>query len=262
MQLVAASKMKKAQAQALAGKLYAQKIYEMVIRLSSSQTSTIHPYMVKPATLVGKRLVIFISANKGLCGGLNSNLFRFFLKEYTHIDHYDFITIGKKGADFILKLGGKIIADFSTQPFINSVPAVTELFLNEYLSGHYDGVDIVSNEFRSALQQLAKKKILLPLTISMISTETVSQKKEESLIEPNAQEVLEALLPHYIENQLRDALLQAEASEQSARMVAMKNATDNALSLIDELTLLFNKERQSGITSEIADIVTARLAVE
>jgi F-type H+-transporting ATPase subunit gamma len=262
MELVAASKMKKAQAAALSGKLYAQKIYEMVIRSSSGVDMSIHPYLTKLNTLTGRRLVILISTNKGLCGGLNSNLFRFYIRTFPNVTAIDTITIGKKGAETVVRLGGKLLADFSTPPFIGSVPALTELFTKEYLLGHYDGVDIISNEFKSALQQHPKLKTLLPLTIASIDTEQVASQAQESLIEPSKQELFNALLPHYIENQLRDAILQSEASEHSARMVAMRNATDNALSLIDELTLVYNKERQAKITFEIADLVTARLAAE
>jgi F-type H+-transporting ATPase subunit gamma len=263
MELVAASKMKKAQAAALSGKLYAQKIYEMVIRSSGSVDMSIHPYLTKPRVLTGKRLVILISTNKGLCGGLNSNLFRFYIRTFPTLSAIDTITIGKKGAETVVRLGGKLLADFSTTPFIGSVPALTELFTKEYLRGAYDGVDIVSNEFISALQQHPRIKTLLPLTISSIDTDgTHASKTQESLIEPSKKVLFDALLPHYIENQLRDAILQAEASEHSARMVAMRNATDNALSLIDELTLVYNKERQANITFEIADLVTARLAAE
>jgi F-type H+-transporting ATPase subunit gamma len=263
MELVAASKMKKAQAAALSGKLYAQKIYDMVIRSSTSVDMSIHPYLTKPQVLTGRRLVILISTNKGLCGGLNSNLFRFYMRTFPTLTSIDTISIGKKGAETVVRLGGKLLADFSTPPFINAVPALTELFTNEYINGHYDGVDIVSNEFKSALQQNPRVKTLLPLTISAIDTTVpVTSTMQESLIEPSKKEVFDALLPHYIENQLRDAILQSEASEHSARMVAMRNATDNALSLIDELTLVYNKERQAKITSEIADLVTARMATE
>ena len=259
MELVAASKMKKAQQAAVSGKLYAQKIYDMVIRSSTGVDMSIHPYLTKPQKLSGKRLVILISTNKGLCGGLNSNLFRFYIRTFPTLSVIDTITIGKKGAETVVRLGGKLLADFSTPPFINGVPALTELFTNEYLRGSYDGVDIVSNEFKSALQQHPKIKTILPLTISAVDT---APSPKESLIEPSKKEVFDALLPHYIENQLRDAILQSEASEHSARMVAMRNATDNALALIDELTLMYNKERQAKITYEIADLVTARLATE
>ncbi len=264
MQLVAASRMKKAQAAAIAGKEYAQKIYEMVTELASRTEVTNHPYLVRPSVLTGKRLLILISTTKGLCGGLNSNLFRYCLKTYPNFQKNDIVTLGKKGTGLVVRLGATLKADFSdTVPFVMAVPAVVDMIVKEYLAGQYDGVDIIFNEFKSAMRQTPKHKTILPLTLEVASDE----KKEDNdfsefLIEPSKKEVFDALLPHYLENQVRDAVLQAEASEQSARMIAMQNATDNALSLIDGLTLLYNKERQSKITFEIADIVTARLAVE
>lgn len=264
MELVAASKMKKAQAQALAGKQYAQKIYEMVTELARRTDVSNHPYLIRPKLLTGKRLIILISTTKGLCGGLNSNLFRYLLKTYPDFHKQDIVTIGKKGSSLVVRLGATLLADFSeTTPFIMTVPAIVELMVDKFLQGQYDGVDVVFNEFKSALQQIPKKKTVLPLTIEAHDKDDEPNNDfSEFVIEPSKHEVFSALLPHYLENQIRDAILQAEASEHSARMVAMRNATDNALSLIDGLTLLYNKERQAKITFEIADIVTARLAVE
>lgn len=260
MELVAASKMKKAQAQAQAGKLYAQKIYEMVTSLAAKLNITYHPLLSKPKRITGKRLVILITTNKGLCGGLNNNLFRYLIGQYQSLAQNQYLTLGRKGADFLSRSGASIAADFSeTLPFINTVPAVIQLITRTYLSGAIDGVDIVFNEFISALSQQTKKKTILPLTIEPGSAQ---EKTTEFLIEPSAQEVFELLLPHYLENQLRDAVLQADASEHSARMVAMRNATDNATALITELTLIYNKARQEKITYEITDMVTSRLAVE
>ncbi|MBI2405129.1 ATP synthase F1 subunit gamma [Candidatus Gottesmanbacteria bacterium] len=262
MELVAASKMKKAQAQAITGKLYAQKIYDMVMLLAAKVDAHAHPLLSKPKTVTGKRLVILISTNKGLCGGLNTNLFRFTLREYGSRSSHDFVALGKKGALFLVRTGNAITADFSREiPFTNVVPAVTELAASEFIKGSYEGVDLVYNEFVSAFKQVPRKKIILPLTIE---TGMLQKEKEigEFLIEPSVSEVFDALLPHYVENQIRDAILQAEASEHSARMIAMRNATDNALSFMQELTLVYNKARQEKITYEISDMVTARLAVE
>jgi F-type H+-transporting ATPase subunit gamma len=264
MELVAASKMKKAQAAALSGKLYAQKIYDMVMELGGASDAASHPLMRKQKQEVGKRLVVLISTNKGLAGGLNANLFRFLLREYSALPKNDFIAIGRKGADFLSRVGAPLVADFSTSvPFGASVPAVIELATREFLAGTYDGVDLVYSEFFSALRQSPRKKIIVPLTLDAAPQQAESREKvAESLIEPSRAEVFDLLIPHYVENQVRDAILQAEASEHSARMVAMRNATDNALSLMDSLTIMYNKARQEKITYEISDIVTARLAVE
>ncbi|OGG35575.1 ATP synthase F1 subunit gamma [Candidatus Gottesmanbacteria bacterium RIFOXYB1_FULL_47_11] len=260
MELVAASKMRKAQSAALSGKLYAQKIHDMVFSLASRTDITNHPLLATHSLQTGKRLVIIVSTNKGLCGGLNSTLFRAILKEYANTSAFEFVTLGKKSADFIAQLKGSLKADFSDKvPFVDNVPAITQLLTDMYLTGAVDGVDIVYNEFVSVLTQAPRIKTILPLTLD------VAQGREatgEFLIEPGVREVFDALLPHYLENQVRDAVLQGEASEQSARMIAMRNATDNALSFMDELTLVYNKARQEKITYEISDMVTARLATE
>jgi F-type H+-transporting ATPase subunit gamma len=261
MELVAASKMKKAQIAAQSGKLYARKIFDMVMLLSRKVDYTSHPLLTKPDTITGKRLVILISTNKGLCGGLNTNLFRF--ANVTYRDgNQEYVTFGKKGADFTVRVKKPILADFSKQtPFVNLVPAVTDLVTEKYLSKQYDGIDLVYNEFISAVNYKPNRKTILPLTLAS-GTVTDTDMAGEFLIEPDPAQVFNSLLPHYLENQIRDAILQAEASEQSARMVAMRNATDNALSLSEELTLIYNKARQEKITYEIGDLVTARLASE
>jgi len=262
MELVAASKMKKAQIAAIAGKQYAKKIYDMVMELAEKSDMSSHPLLHRPEKVVGKRLSIVISTNKGLCGALNTNLFRFFLGEYPDIKTSEYVTLGRKGADFITRIGGNVKADFSTTiPFVSTVPALTEMVTSEFLAGHVDGVGIVYNEFFSALKQAPKKKQLLPLSIEGLGQE-YDAVKTEFVIEPSIPEVFDELLPQYLENQIRDAILQASASEYSAQMVAMRNATDNALSLNEELTLIYNKARQEKITYEISDMVTARLAFE
>jgi F-type H+-transporting ATPase subunit gamma len=261
MELVAASKMKKAQIAAQSGKLYAQKIYDMVMQLAAKADYKEHPFLKRPPVVTGKRLVVIISSNKGLCGGLNTNLFRFAHLKYK-AGNQDFVTIGKKGAEYVVRAKKSIVADFSqSNAFVGFVPAVTQFVIDKYISGAYDGIDLVYSEFFSAVNQKPREKTILPLTLAA-PIDPESNQSGTFLIEPNVKEVFDALLPHYLENQVRDAILQAEASEHSARMVAMRNATDNALSLTEELTLIYNKARQEKITYEITDLVTARLASE
>ncbi len=264
MELVAASKMKRAQQQAVSGKLYAQKIYDMVTRLSRNVDAHHHPLLARPKTIRGKRMVILISTNKGLCGGLNTSLFRFLLRHYRTLTDQRFVTLGKKGLGLVMQAGGDVVADFShLVPFVTSVPSVAQLVIAEYLGGTIDGVDLVYSEFVSALRQEPHVKTILPLTLEGGGEGNTSPSgAHDYVIEPSAPEVFASLLPHYVENQIRDAILGAQASEHSARMVAMRNATDSALSLMGELTLLYNKARQEKITYEISDMVTARLAVE
>ncbi|MBU1327398.1 ATP synthase F1 subunit gamma [Patescibacteria group bacterium] len=261
MELVAASKMKKAQMTALSSKLYAQKIYDMVLALSAKVTDYSHPLFLKPPVMTGKRLVISISTNKGLCGGLNASLFRFLIREYKELPKHDHVTVGRKGADFLSRIGAPVVADFSkSTPFVSIVPALIELVSREYGRGLYDGVDLVYSEFVSSLKQVPRKKTIVPLVLD--APDKTDESLTDFVIEPEVNEVFRILLPHYLENQVRDAVLQAEASEHSARMIAMRNATDNAQSLIGDLTLAYNKARQERITYEILDLVTARLAVE
>lgn len=266
MELVAASRMRKAQQTALAGKAYAQKIYEMVLHLAPRVDAGHHPLLAKPKALTGTRLVIVISTNKGLCGGLNTTLFRFMGKEYPDLTRERYVLLGKKAAFFLSRMAHEqLVADFSeTVPFLGAVPALTSMVATEYTAGHVDGVDLVYNEFLSALKQNPRKKTILPLTIEGVGelkTQDLGPRTYDMLIEPDPESVFSSLLPHYLENQIRDAILQAEASEQSARMIAMRNATDNATGLVDDLTLMYNKARQEKITYEITDMVTARLAV-
>jgi len=146
--------LKKAQAQATAGKLYAQKIYEMVMALSSGISQASHPLLKKPEKLSGRKLVVFLSSNKGLCGGLNTNLFRFFLHTHQKASSYDCVTLGKKGVSFITQIGSTIKADFSDTSSVSSiVPAVTDLIAKEYIAGSYDAVELVYNEFVTIMRQ-------------------------------------------------------------------------------------------------------------
>ncbi len=260
MELVSASKMRKAQQQAISGKLYAEKIRDMVFSLSARTDISNHPLLRAPVAETKKRLIILVSTNKGLCGGLNITLFRMMMKEYPSFNTLEVVTLGKKGTNFVTGMHAALKADFSDRvPFVDSVPALSQLATESFLAGETSGVDIVYNEFVSALRQIPRKKTLLPLTLTGLPAEEAGP---EFLIEPNVSHVFNALLPHYLENQVRDAILQADASEHSARMVAMRSATDNAISFMEELTLVYNKARQEKITYEISDMVTARLATE
>ena len=260
MQMVAAAKMKKAQDQAEQGKPYSEKIHEAVSELSHGVDHRLHR-LLGTGNPDGHTLVVLIATNKGLCGGLNTTLFRNTLKWFTDNQKAEFITLGKKGQRYIVHSKWNLSADFSDEHhMINAVPAVTQLFTEGFLSGLYKDVYLVYNRFVNSLTQEPVLIQVLPLAIPGAFEKEDTTKKEwnEFIIEPSAKQVLEKLLPHYIETQIRSAILEAEASEHSARMVAMKNATDNAKDLIDDLTFGYNRLRQEKITSEIADIVTAR----
>lgn len=257
MQMVAASKMKKAQEKAIAGKPYAQKILELVSRFSKGKEIDPTAYPLFKKNLGKKNLVILISTNKGLCGSLNSNLFR-------NLDHWflkdtetDFVTFGEKGRLLVLRFGKNLVADFSSSLFLESVGALVNLITEAYTKGTYREIYLVYNNFLSLLSHEPTKKIVLPLE-EIVSEENFAK---DFLIEPDLKTVLTGLLPHYLEVEIRKAILEAEASEHSARMMAMKSATDNAFSLMQDLTLEYNKARQQMITYELADITTAREAM-
>lgn len=261
MQMVAASKMKKAQDMALAGKPYSEKIYSAVKELASHTKRENHP-LLRLGNPAGKILVILISTNKGLCGGLNTNLFRM-IDAFLEKRDADFITIGKKGENFVVRTDKTLLADFSFKlPFIEHVPPVAKLLIEGFLGAKYKEVYLVYNSFFSVLKQIPAKKMILPISELEEVTSEEEAKFSEFVVEPSEEEMLDFLLPHFLENQIRSAIFEAEASEHSARMIAMKNATDAALDFADSLTLLFNKVRQEKITYEISDMVTARLAVE
>lgn len=257
MQMVAASKMKKAQEKAIAGKPYAQKILELVSKFSKGKEINPISYPLFQKNLSKKNLVILISTNKGLCGSLNSNLFRSLNGWFSKDSETDFVTFGEKGRLLVLRFGKNLVADFSSSLFLNSVGALVNLIIEAYTKGTYREIYLVYNNFLSILNHEPTKKIVLPLE-EIILEENSSK---DFLIEPDLKTVLMGLLPHYLEVEIRKAILDAEVSEHSARMMVMKSATDNAVSLMQDLTLEYNKARQQMITYELADITTAREAM-
>lgn len=263
MQMVAASKMKKAQARAISGRPYAEKIAEMAKRFASVLEEKTHPLLEENTT--GVRLIVVFSTNKGLCGGLNTNLFRSLFHWFSQeeLEESSFVSLGKKSETFLVRSKKRLIADFSgTVAVFDRIAALTTLITQGYIKKEYKEVYLVYNNFLSALKQEPTRKRILPISGIPASEKNTQKEKLSFLVEPSIESIHDVLLFHYLENQIRDAVLEAEASEHSARMFAMKSATDNAKELIDILTLEYNKARQEKITSEIADIVTARLAVE
>lgn len=259
MQMVSASKMRRAQDAAVKAKPYQEKIVEAVHMLSSGVDRSAHP-LLREASETGKTLVVIISTNKGLCGGLNTTLFRSVTKWFGTGNDVLYVTLGKKGQQFVLRNNKSLTADFSGDEFLESAQPVTELFVNQFVEGTYKEVYIVYNKFINSLNQKPARERVLPIELE--TTEETEHTDASFTIEPSTARVLNALLPHYVEIQVRSAIVEAAASEHSARMIAMKNATDNAKNLISDLTLAYNRLRQEKITYEIADIVTARVSME
>lgn len=264
MQMVAASRMRKAQDAASAAKPYQEKIIEAVRQLSSGVQRDVHR-LLSQGNPDGKTLVILISTNKGLCGGLNTNLFRRVVRWFPDKNKTEFVTLGKKGQRFVVRTGNMLTADFTADDLVTAAQPATDLFVRSFIAGDYRDVFVVYNHFVSSLRQEPERIRVLPIELPELSAEQEDTKVPETqsfLIEPSVREVLESLLPHYVEVQLHTALLQALASEHSARMIAMKNATDNAKGLIGDLTLMYNRLRQERITYEISDMVTAKVSMD
>ena len=209
--------------------------------------------------------VIFFSTDRGLAGSLNSNLFR---QVENIVGKVKYITVGKKASNYVARTGKDLTADFSLseKPTLEDVRPVLKLVINGFLSGEFDQVHVLYTQFINTLQQEAKIQQILPIIdkeiLAELAKEAEEQEKVEPIFEPNADTVLESILPQYILMELYHVLLEAKASEHSARMVAMKSATDNAKELVDDLTLTYNGIRQAAITNEILDISTAQVAME
>jgi len=269
MQMVAAAKMRKAQQAALVGRPYADLLNQVLAQASARTVVFEHPLMQSRG--VRKRAVILVSTDRGLCGGLNSNLFR----EVTKLDkdNTTFITAGRKASQFIARTKRQLAAEFTYKdtPQFAEARAISKFAQDLFLKGEADVVDILFTNFISTLVQQPKIVSFLPIGKIMAATAGVNAPAQELPaagmpvdtfeFEPDEKTVLGALLPHSLNFQIHQILLEAKASEHSARMVAMKNATDNAQQLIKDLTLEYNKLRQSNITKELLEIATAQMAV-
>lgn len=275
MQLVSAVKMRKAQQLAIEGRPY-REILESIIRkvlpIVDESTSS---FLKAREDAIEKELVIVISSNKGLCGAFNVNIFRLLLRS-EDIKNADFITVGKKGAVFITSSGKAVLADFSVSAPLNEVSAIFRMALNNFLEGKYQKVWLVYNKFISTLRSESVREQLLPIQLRQEpgaenqelgvggqKSEARSENSEvDYLIEPSKNVLFESLLKNFLEEKIRGAIINSEAAEHSSRMIAMKNATDNATEVIYNLTLLRNKLRQQKITYELLDMITAKESVE
>lgn len=266
MELVAASKMKKAQQAALAGRPYAELMADMLAALATRVDETFHPFLVQRP--VKTRGIILVTTDKGLCGPLNSNLFRLVLEIK---EPAKYAVIGRKGSQFLVRTRRDLLADFQIHdrvPF-GEVKTIAEFMAKQFVEGVVDTVEIIWPRFRNTLMQEPARLPLLPLqnpkgAIADLRRHAgVSDAKPddgEMLFEPSPAAVLTALLPLYVNREVYHHVLDAKASEHSARMVAMKTAKDNASKLIDDLTLEYNKARQAAITQEILEIAAAQYA--
>jgi F-type H+-transporting ATPase subunit gamma len=259
MQMVAASKMRRAQLAALAGRPFVQVLYRIQREATTRMGEFSHPLL--ESREVHKRAVILVGADKGLCGALNSNVCRLAADFDPQTTLY--ITAGRKAAQFIARTGRQLVADFAytDTPRISEARAISAFARDLFLKREVDQVQVIATRFVNTLTQQALCLDYLPVgevrTIKIPgvrSEEELSSDTTESLFEPSPEFVLSYLISHYLDIYIYQVLLNAKASEQSARMVSMKNATDSAESLIKDLTLEYNKLRQGNITKELLEI--------
>ena len=267
MELVAASKMKKAQQAALAGRPYAELMARMLAALADRVEEAQHPFLVKRE--VKTRGIILVTSDKGLAGPLNSNLFKLVTEIQTPAKY---AVIGRKGTQFIARTHRDLLADFTVSDRVAfaEVKVVAEFMVKQYLDGVVDTVEILWPRFRNTLIQVPTLLTLLPLSsvtdviadlradAGQAAPTKSNPVEQQMLFEPNPETVLAALLPLYVNREVHQQVLDARASEHSARMVAMKTAKDNATKLLGDLTLEYNKARPAAITQEILEIAAAQ----
>ena len=263
MEKVAVSKMRRAQARMATSRPYAERIRQVIGHLANANPEYRHPFMQEREV---KRVgYIVVSTDRGLCGGLNTNLFKALV---TNMQEWrdrnvetELCVIGSKGAAFFRSYGGNVVAAISNlgeQPALNDLIGSVKVMLDGYNEGRIDRLYLVSNEFVNTMVQKPKVEQLIPL----VPSDTAElQERWDYVYEPDAQGLLDGLLTRYIESQVYQAVVENSASEQAARMIAMKNATDNAGDIIDSLQLIYNKARQAAITQEISEIVGGAAAV-
>jgi F-type H+-transporting ATPase subunit gamma len=269
MQMVASSKMRKAQLSALAGRPYAALMNQMIVSAGKDSQDFVHPLMEKRE--IRKRGALAVSTDKGLCGALNSNLAREVMK--FDKDTTVFVAAGRKSAQFLSRTKRHLAAEFTYKdaPLFSEARAISKTLQELFLKGEVDCVDVVYTRFVNTLTQRVEVRRLLPIGELQVvlnapagapeAAPAPEGQHQEHLFEPDAPHVLGAILPHFLNFIVYQALLEAKASEHSARMVAMKNATDNAKQIIKDLTLEYNKLRQANITKELLEITTAQMAL-
>ena len=286
MELVSATKMRRSQEIALSTRPYAVEVLRLLAELTNRTPYL--PALMKPRT-INKTAVVLVASDRGLAGSFNANVFRFFEKWLMASDlepgSLEFVAVGKKSEDFLKRKNLTIIEafkNFGDYVELGQVRPLSQLIIKKYLAGEWDQVLFVSTNFKTTLKQEVALRELLPINAEKVkesikdlvpeygryadtkepSGTQVMNYEFEYLIEPDAQAVLDSLAPRLVEIAIYDIVLEANASEHSARMVAMKNASDNAKELINDLTLEFNKIRQAAITREISEIISGAEALK
>ena len=263
MEMVAASKMRRAQDQMFATRPYAQRIAKVVSHVASAHPEYKHPYLFdRPIKRAG---VVAVSTDRGLCGGLNTNLFKKALNHIGELDEQgveiEVATFGTKALGFFKRIGAKVVAETShigDSPEIEQIIGPVQVLLKAFADGEIDAIYMFNNEFVNTMTQEPKMVQLVPV---IPAPDDELKHHWDYIYEPGSKEVLDSVLDRYIESLVYQAVVENVACEMAARMIAMKNATENAGSMIDELQLIYNRERQASITQEISEIVGGAAAV-
>ena len=267
MQMVAASKMRKAQQHALAGRPYSELMNRVLVSLKSRTDPLLHPLLqVRPTR---KELVLVISTDKGLAGALNTNVMR--EAATFEVEKTVYVSAGRKARQFLARTKRELLADFELKdaPTILETKSISKFCVEKFLTQEVDKVTVLYTHFINTINQEPIAQTLLPISELVFRAATKGASPSVSstepmlayIIEPSPQTVLDFMLPYYVQYQVYQMVLDARASEHSARMVAMKNATDNANQFIKDLTLEYNKMRQASITTELLEIATAQMAI-
>lgn len=266
MEMVAASKMRRAQERMSTSRPYAEKMLQVIAHLRYATPEYRHSFL---ATERARKRVgyIVVSSDRGLCGGLNSNLFRSLVREIKESQKAEvetvFCTIGNKSLGFFKRFGGEVLAQathLGDKPHIEDLIGIVKVMLDAYESGAIDAIHVAGNVFVSTMVQQPTIRQLVPIRTEDAEDDEATPYHWDYIYEPDAKSVLDALLMRYIESLVYQAVVENGACEQAARMVAMKSASDNAGNLIDELQLVYNKARQAAITQEISEIVSGAAA--
>jgi F-type H+-transporting ATPase subunit gamma len=277
MQMVAATKMRKAQNQAVAGRPYNLTLNEAMTLLLPRIQETKHPLLEEQTE--GNSAVLLLSTDKALCGSLNTNLFRATLNFMKDQKNTVFYTLGKKGRQFCVRSGFDLAADFENSDLVTfrTASQIAKLVTKSFINHEIKELFIIYPDFVSALRQEPKIVRILPVDFqNLVQTLTPElankshqssaishqQDNSEFLFEPSIDELLDFILNHFVQVKIFQAMMETKASEHSARMIAMQNATDNAKELVDDLTLSYNQTRQAAITSELLEITSAQAALE
>lgn len=277
LEAVSASRVRKAQARVIASRAYAEKAWEILLNVQATSTKGVplHPLLTARSE-IKQVMIVLVTSDRGLAGAFNSNIIRVAMRFGERLGvPVRWVTVGRKGRDTLIRAGRNVVAEFSglpADPTIADVAPITRLAIDEFLGGTADDVFIAYTDFINMLAQRPVVMSWLPMLPfnsgdSMVNevlkdVPAVSASKSDYEYEPDSATILDEIVPRFTELQLYQALLESQASEYAARMVAMRNASDNAVGLMGDLTLVYNKARQAGITAEILDIVGGAEALQ